>query len=680
MARHDHTERQHRQWLREAHKHLDRGNLEGLLPALLRLPPPLREELLPRGAALFRKAVQQEHSRGAWGPLSTLAARADTEPALVERGVEPEEAWASYWPLVWAAGHAHEWQRAQRLWQPLAEAVRARAPLLAAALESWLGAQGAPQPEALSPALERLRSVDSRLGVEPPRSRVSLPPPRSLAEVEGALLALRALEPFPVFASRAEAWARAAPAEVARAVWELAGLLAARELWIRAAEGKERAALSEPALLLARAVREGGAPQALSAPTLQALRVVAAGLAQAVVSRADEAEPLCALAQAAALQPAVEPWVLQAVSGIRFAGEALPRALGLYQAILARVVDAPLWARALLSWCAHNPQASSAPGWLQEGLGRLLATQASPLLSWLRGAAPSERKELTGCVASTCAPSLVESWVEACWQGADEELRHVLSEAILILLDRSRERQGERQLERELEQRLRGAQSVKDVERLFEEVERLLEEPVPPKAKLTADGLRTWRRFAPRVLPYRVEFLKEAVRHASSDTEAWEAAVRYLEAHPGNTGHMEALRALDLFGREALARRVLERLLERCAANVLALAEAAVAAGRVGISCKYLHPLLESFMLAMAEQPPSAQAEAVQQARALAGKHGFQLSKRKAARGKRASGTPARRAPRSKKKKPAAEDVAPPKEPEGSPQGNLFPPPSEGER
>lgn len=673
MARHDTTERQHRQGLREAHKHLDRGNLEGLLPVLLRLPRPLREELLPRGAALFRKAVQQEHGRGAWGPLSTLAARADAEPGLVERGVEPEEARASYWPLVWAAGRAREWERARRLWQPLAETARVRTPLLAAAMEGWLGTQGAPPLEILSPALERLRSVDSRLGVEPPRSSpVPLPPPRSLAEVEGALLALRAREPFPVFASRAEAWARAAPAEVARAVWELAGQLAARELWIRAAEGQGHASLSEPALLLARAVREGGAPQALSTPTLQALRVVAAGFAQAVVARVEEAEPLCALAQAAALQPAVEPWVPQAVSAIRFAGEALPRALGLYQALLPRLVDAPLWARALLSWSEHHPQASSAPGWLQEGLSRLLATQAPALLSWLRGATPSERIQLARCVASTFAPSRVEAWVEACWEGADEELRYVLSEAILILLQLSQERQGARQLEQQLEQRLRSAQSVAEVGKVWAEIERLIEEPPPTTAKLTGEVLRTWLRFAPRMLPYRLEFLQQAVRQASSDTEAWKAAMRYLEAHPGDTGHMETLRALDLLGREPLARRVLERWLERRAAQVPALANAALTAGRMSAPCKYLHPLLEAFMQALVEQPPSEHPEVVRQAQALARKHGYRLRRGKVLRERPVPGPPARRVPRKKKKKkPAAEEGAPP-------QGTLFPPQDEG--
>lgn len=662
MARHDHTERQHRQWLREAHKHLDRGSLEGLLPVLLRLPPPLREELLPRGAALFRKAVQREYSRGAWGPLSTLAARADTEPALVERGAEPQEARASYWPLVWAASRTSEWERAWRLWQPLAEEARARAPLLAVAMEGWLRAQGAPPPEALSPALERLSAVDSRLGIEPPRSHVPLPPPRSLAEVEGALLALRAREPFPAFASHAEAWARAAPTEVARAVWELAGQLAARELWIRAAEGKGRAWLSEPALLLARAVREGGAPQALSAPTLQALRVVAAGLAQAAISRTDEAEPLCALAQAAVLLPTVEPWVPQAVSGIRFEAEALPRALGLYQALLARGVDAPLWARALLSWSEHNPESSSAPGWLQEGLSQLLATQASALLSWLHGAEPSERSQLASCVASTFTPARVEAWVEACWVGADEELRHELSEAILTLLDRSRERQGERQLERQLEQRLRGAQTMKDVERVWEDLQRLIEAPFPATAKLGADGLRILHRFAPRVLTYRIELLSEVVRHASSDAEARAAVERYLEAHPGDTGHLEALKTMDLLEQGALARGVLDHWLKRCAADVLALANAALAARQGGMPCRYLHPLLEAFMWALAEQPPSKQAGAVKQARELARKHGFRLRRRKAASGRRASGTPAQRAPR-RRKKPAAQDAAPPEEP-----------------
>ncbi|WP_395822992.1 DUF6109 family natural product biosynthesis protein [Archangium minus] len=671
MVKHDRTGRQHRQWLEEARKYQKRGDLEGMLSALLRLPPPLREELLPSAADLFRQAVREQHRRGSWRTLSNLAVRVDTEPGLVERGTTPEEAWATYWPLVWATGRARDWERARRLWQPLSAPARAHAPLLAGAMDGWLSSEGSPAPELIAPALDRLPLVDSLLGIEPQSQRVSLPPPRSLEEVEGALLALCALEPFPVFASRAEAWARAAPAEIARAVWELAGQLAARELWLRAAEGKGHAALSEPASLLARAVREGGAPEALSAPTLQALRVVATGLARTVVSRIEDAEPLCALAQAATLQPSAQAWVVQAVSGLRFEGAALPRALGLYQELLTRTANAPLWARAFLAWCEQNPEAPNAPGWLQEGLGRLVATESSSLLSWLGGAAPSERMELIECVASTCAPDLVESWVDVCWEGASEELRRELSEAVRILLDRSRMKQGGRQLER----LLRGARNIEDAERMLMELEGAMEQAYS-LMKLTGDGLRIWRRFAPRVLTYQVEFLEEAVRQASSDAEAWDAAVRYLEAHPGNTGHIEAIRTMELSGREALARRILERWLERRAAHVQALAEAVVAAERMNTPCKYLHPVMEAFMRALAEQLPALHSPVVEQARALAHKHGFRLRKRGASRKKKAASTPARRASRSKKK-PAAKGTAPRKESERSPPKAVSP--EEGE-
>ena len=645
MAKHDRTGRQHRQWLEEARKHQKRGDLEGMLSALLRLPPPLREELLPSGAALLRRAVREQHRRGSWRTLSTHAVYADAEPGLVERDAAPEEAWATYWPLVWAAGRARDWERARRLWQRLTDPARAHAPLLARTMDGWLSSEGSPSPEFIAPALEHLPPEDPRLGIEPPSQRVSLPPPRSLEEVEGALLALCALEPFPVFASRAEAWARAAPAEVVRAIWELAGQLAARELWLRAAEGKGHAALSEPASLLARALREGGAPEALSAPTLQALRVVAAGLARTVVSRLEDAEPLCTLAQAAALQPSAQPWVVQAVSGLRFEGGALPRALSLYQDLLARSANAPLWARAFLAWCERNPEAPNAPGWLQEGLGRLVATEASSLLSWLGGAVPSERRELIECVASTCAPDLVESWVEVCWEGASEELRREFSEAVRILLDRGRMKQEGRRLER----LLGGARNLEEAERMVMELERAMEQ-ASSSTKLTGDGLRIWRRFASRVLTYQVRFLEEAVRQASSDAEAWDAAMRYLEAHPGNTGHIEALRTMELFGREALARRIVERWLERCADQVLALAEAVVTAERMNTPCMYLHPVLEAFMRSLSQQPPALPAPVVAQARALAHEHGYQLRKRGASRKKKAASTTERRASRSKKK------------------------------
>ncbi|MBN1205127.1 MAG: hypothetical protein JXB05_09410 [Myxococcaceae bacterium] len=650
MARHDREERQHRRWLEDARKHLGRGDLEGTLSALLRLPPPLREELLPLSAALFRQVVQEQHRRGAWGPLSTLAVRADAEPGLVERGVEAEEARATYWPLLWAAGRARDWARAQRLWRPLASAAQERAPRLATALDSWLSTQGAPDPETLMSVLAAPSLVDSRLGIEPVRAHAALPAPRSVAEVEGAVLALCAMEPFGVFASRVETWAREAPAEVARTVWELAGQLAARELWIRATAGQGGAALWKPAQLLARAVREGEAPQGLSEPTLQALRLVSSGLPREGVPRAEEAEAWCALAHSAALQPEARPWVVQAAAGIRFSGPAVPRALRLYEALLALAPDAGLWARAMLSWSEWEPEAPTAPGWLQESLRRLLSTKLPALRAWLKGASPSERGELIDGVASACAPELVEAWVDACWEGADEELRRVLSGAISTLLDRSREKKAGR----EMDQLLRGTQDPEEAFRILTQVEGALEQ-AQALMKLPPEGLRTWRRFASRVLPYRAEFLEVAVRQAASDTEAWEAAERYLEAHPGDTGHIEVLRTMEVLGRGELARRALARWLERRANDVQALAEAAMAAERMNTPCEYLHPMLEAFMRAWAERPPAESPTGVlKQAQALARRHGYRLRKRRAPRKKKSSKASAGGAPRPKRAKAAA--------------------------
>jgi hypothetical protein len=150
MARHDREEGQHRRWLEDARKFLGRGDLEGALPVLLRLPQPLRDELLPRAAPLFRRAVEEQHRRGAWGMLSGLAARAEAERGLVERGVDPEEAQSLYWPLMWAAGRARDWARAQRLWELLATTVRESAPRLAAAVEAWIVSQGSPASEAVA--------------------------------------------------------------------------------------------------------------------------------------------------------------------------------------------------------------------------------------------------------------------------------------------------------------------------------------------------------------------------------------------------------------------------------------------------------------------------------------------------------------------------------------------------
>jgi hypothetical protein len=293
-----------------------------------------------------------------------------------------------------------------------------------------------------------------------------------------------------------------------------------------------------------------------------------------------------------------------------------------------------LWARAFLAWNEHEPEAHGAPAWIQEGLRRLIATQAPALVAWLNGAMRSEREELVEAVASTCPPELVESWVEACWEGAHEELRSELSEAVIILLDRSRLKK----VGPKLEQVLRGARNEEEILEVLTEVEGVLEQ-AQAVMKLSAEGLRIWHRFASRVLTYRVEFLEVGVREAPSDSEAWEAAARYLEAHPGDAGYVEALRTMELSDRKELAARVLAQWLGRRANDVQALAEAVVAAERMGTPCKYLHSVMEAFLRALAEHKPSSPSEVVRQAQALVRAHQVRLRKP--------------RAPRKKKKKEA---------------------------
>jgi hypothetical protein len=266
------------------------------------------------------------------------------------------------------------------------------------------------------------------------------------------------------------------------------------------------------------------------------------------------------------------------------------------------------------------------------------------LLAWLQKASDSESIELIEAVAFTCAPEWVEAWVEACWEDADEPLRRVLSGAIVILLENAREKKARRRMEH----MIRGARSLEEAARILLGDEGL-EGAAEDWGELSAEGLRIWRRFAPRMLTYDAAFLNEAVRQASSQAEAWEAVERYLKAHGGDAGHIEALLAADRGGRKELAQRVMARWMEQRAGDVQALAQAAVASEGMGLPCEYLHPLLESFLLAMAALPPSAPSPAVVQAQAMARRHEVRPRKRKASR-KKAAASPAARVSRLKPK------------------------------
>jgi hypothetical protein len=278
-------------------------------------------------------------------------------------------------------------------------------------------------------------------------------------------------------------------------------------------------------------------------------------------------------------------------------------------------------------------------------LRKLLDTQATALVAWLQKAEASEGTALMEAVAFTFPPELVESWVDACWDGADEQLRRLLSGAIVILLERARDKKAKRRMER----KVLSARSLEEAARILLEGGGL-EESAEDWGELPTEGLRIWRRFAPRMLTYDAEFLNEAVRQASSRTEAWEAVERYLEANRGDTAYLETLQATDMAGREELAQRVLAQWIERCSGGVQALAQAAVAGGRMDLPCKYLHPVLKSFLQALAAQPSSVRSAAVKQAQELARGHGVQLRKRRASR-KKAAAAPTEQVSHPKRKR-----------------------------
>jgi hypothetical protein len=195
-------------------------------------------------------------------------------------------------------------------------------------------------------------------------------------------------------------------------------------------------------------------------------------------------------------------------------------------------------------------------------------------------------------------------------------------------------------VKQELERLLRGADSVEEAERLLEEGGAL--QQAAALMKLSPEGLRIWRRFAPRMLTYQVEFLNEAMVQASTDAEAWEAATRYLDAHKSDLAYLDVLLAMDGTGREELSERARARWLEQRSKDVQALAEAVVACERRGAPMKHLRPMLEAFLLAYSQQPPAVPSPAVKHAQKLARAHGVRLRKPKASK-KEPSKTPVKR-------------------------------------
>ena len=274
MARPGKDERKLRRTAEALSKELARGRAEEAADAFLSLPPAVRAAHREALARLVIPAVQKAFAARAWSTLDGWTRRVLAEPTLVAApaGPEPVEAW---WAMGWGAVHSARWADARRAFDRLAPALEGTS--LGGALDELIRTEGRGEPARFAAlAAEIAVPPDPRLGYEPPRQRPSAPrAPRSVDEVERAVLAAYGTRPHRELRELVGKWTDAADPEVARAIRLLAARLSVRE--VIGAGANVSASELDAARFVARCSLTLGAPPELAEAVSTAARAAFRG-------------------------------------------------------------------------------------------------------------------------------------------------------------------------------------------------------------------------------------------------------------------------------------------------------------------------------------------------------------------------------------------------------------------
>ncbi len=548
-----------------------------------------RTQLGPPLGALLEK-TEQELARGKQtGPLLELA-RALTKSQDALDGLAAEARLELRWRLLWPCLRALEWRSAEALWRPLSEAVRARGPRVAAAVEAILDSRGRPPPALLEQALAALGTdaADPRLGVQPVQARVSVPAPSAPEELEPRLLAAFELCPFEHFARQAAQWLGAAPQERRAALWGLVAELAALRLLERSRQGGE---LQEPAELFGRALAAAPTP-ALEDRALSLFHLVSS-------TEPGSAGPLAwmetyaTLAFAAARAPRHQGLICAAVARREAKGSARRPLLLLCERLLLLSPSPALLATAWLLWDELDPESPSAPAALQSALRQALPGEA--LRAWCRHEEWSRVQQFLETLTQGADLRLAIEAIDALWQDAGDELKHVLSRCIEDLFARVCLESGQR-----------------------------LDEPNGAALRRLASAARPlWERLGSRGLPYRSALLEIGLLLEEDWPKRRALVARHLGPSPSHDRRARTLVALGGKEERPLERWAVEEWISSCNEDPAALAEAALAAERTHLPCPVLHPLLLAFQRVDRRRRKNV-GETVRRARQLVLKHGLE--------------------------------------------------------
>ncbi len=612
MARPNREERQRQQALQDLSTGLARGDAERAVSALLRLPAPERASGLADVAPLFRATVAREFRAGSWSRLVFYAARAEREPRLLAENAAAEDEREAHWALMWGAARSREWARARLHLSAVAAHLP---PRLAAAIQAYLAADGAPEPElflALRPPPPE-RPADPRLGYDPGQRaasrNASARAPVGPEEVEPAVLASRALLGSAEFVVAMERWADGVPPGLAPALLTLAARLIAGEVCARFVAG---APAWEPARAVARFFRRLGAPAELAAEATLALR--AAGAAARERSEGlgrEEALSFAEIVGAAALLPGLRGAAVALAAHTPFAIEARSIALDMLKELCELPDGSPLLLKALGVWATRAEPGACPPPWIERGFTQLLDRQGE-LARCLREVPLRTQQAAVVTAPASLRVADAERFLDQAWSWADDGAKQALLDGFDELLSRVRATQGrppalppallqglllEMAAEMGMEPNEGELREMLDSPMGRQLARRMMAGAMPETGeRLPEEARRLWDRFAERIVPYRISYLETALENSKGKVERDRAAERYLGDRSGDALTMlEAIRSAEREECPRASKVMLERLVGRLKGDRDGLARALLEAGRLCLRRGIREPLARAF-------------------------------------------------------------------------------------